>query len=359
MAISSRYENILITGGAGFVGSNLALKFKKSFPRANIVCLDNLRRRGSELNLTRLKESDIDFVHGDVRNPEDLEQVEKVDLLIECSAEPSVLAGVHGSPQYVINTNLNGMLNCLELARTRKADVIFLSTSRVYSIKELNKIKVEEEKTRFTITDDQLLSGVRAKGIGEDFPLEGPRSIYGATKLCGEIFLKEYIEQYGIKGVINRCGVIAGPWQMGKVDQGFVALWVANHYFKKDLAYFGFGGKGKQVRDVLNVDDLFELLVLQLTKFSVVNGEVFNVGGGLKSSVSLQELTKFCQEITGNKLKIGAKLKTSNVDIKTYVSDCSKVEEVLGWQPRVGVKRTVKNVFDWIRKNEKCLTWFR
>lgn len=352
MDISNKYKNILITGGAGFVGSNLALKFKKHFPKTKVTCLDNLRRRGSELNLERLKKGGIKFVHGDVRNTEDLEQVEEVDLLIECSAEPSVLAGVNSSPPYVINTNLGGMLNCLELARMRKADVIFLSTSRVYSIKDLNKIKVKEEETRFTITGDQTINGVSARGISEKFPLEKPRSIYGATKLCGEIFLKEYIEQYGIKGVINRCGIIAGPWQMGKIDQGVVALWVANHYFKKDLAYFGFGGKGKQVRDVLDINDLFSLLVKEIKHFNKVNGEVFNIGGGLKNSVSLLELTKLCWEMTGNKLKIGSRSKTSNVDIKVYISDCSKAEEVLGWEPKTDVDKTLKNIFNWIRENE-------
>src|SRR5476651_361092 len=131
------YKNILITGGAGFVGSNLALKLKKDCPQLNITVLDNLKRRGSELSLKRLKAADIDFVHGDIRNKEDL-VFEKVDLLIECSAEPSVLAGINSSPDYLMNTNLIGTLNCLEVARAHGAACVFLSTSRVYPISYIN-----------------------------------------------------------------------------------------------------------------------------------------------------------------------------------------------------------------------------
>src|SRR4051812_25987042 len=111
------YKHILITGGAGFVGSNMALKLKRDYPEVSITVLDNLKRRGSELSLKRLKDAGITFVHGDIRNKEDLVFDEKIDLLIECSAEPSVLAGIDGSPEYLMNTNLVGTLNCLELAR--------------------------------------------------------------------------------------------------------------------------------------------------------------------------------------------------------------------------------------------------
>jgi dTDP-D-glucose 4,6-dehydratase len=119
------YKTILITGGAGFVGSNLALLFKAKYPKTKLIVLDNLKRRGSELNILRLKDQGIVFVHGDIRNPEDCELNEKIDLLLECSAEPSVLAGFNESPRYVINTNLAGTVNCLELARKHKADIVF------------------------------------------------------------------------------------------------------------------------------------------------------------------------------------------------------------------------------------------
>ncbi len=154
-----KYKSILITGGAGFVGANLAVSFKKKYPKLEIIALDNLKRRGSELNINRLKENNIRFVHGDIRNPEDLIFDTKVELLIDCSAEPSVLAGFGDNPAYIINTNLSGTINCLELARKNKADVVFLSTSRVYPYEVINNIKTIELETRFEWQDNQVLRG--------------------------------------------------------------------------------------------------------------------------------------------------------------------------------------------------------
>ena len=248
------YKKILITGGSGFVGSNLAVSSKLKYPKVKVIALDNLCRRGSELNIIRLKKNDIEFIHGDIRSPEDLELKEKIDLIIECSAEPSVLSGYGGSPGYVIDTNLTGSINCFELARKNKADIVFLSTSRVYPYGGINNLKVVEDDTRFKWQNeqDENIKGWSEEGIDVNFPLEGPRSMYGATKLCSEIILKEYISMYGLRGVVNRCGVIAGPWQFGKVSQGVFTLWMLAHFFKKPLKYIGFGGCGKQVRDFAN-----------------------------------------------------------------------------------------------------------
>src|SRR4051794_21077618 len=219
------HRALLITGGAGFVGSNLAIWFKERYPDLQVTALDNLRRRGSETNLPRLREHGIEFIHGDIRNPEDLRfDGRKIDLILECSAEPSVLAGFGEAPDYVINTNLVGTINCLELARRSGADLVFLSTSRVYPVSTLNSVATEEGETRFTLDARQALPGVSEHGIAEDFPLEGARSLYGATKLCSELLIQEYGAMYGLRFIINRCGVITGPWQMGKVDQGVFAL---------------------------------------------------------------------------------------------------------------------------------------
>jgi CDP-paratose 2-epimerase len=155
---------ILITGGAGFVGASLAAAFKQDWPTCEVVALDNLRRRGSELNLARLRALGIEFAHGDVRQPGDLADLKgNFDLLIEASAEPSVLAGLDGAPGYVLETNLGGALNCLEFARRRAGGFIFLSTSRVYSIAPLRQLRLIEAATRFELSADQPLPGaVRA-----------------------------------------------------------------------------------------------------------------------------------------------------------------------------------------------------
>lgn len=344
---------LLITGGAGFVGSNLAISFKSKYPELEVVTLDNLKRRGSELNIKRLKEYGIQFIHGDIRNQEDLLfNDRKIALIIECSAEPSVLAGFGNSAGYLLNSNLFGAINCLELARRHAADFIFLSTSRVYPINKINNLRYRENNARFSLLENQIIHGACRKGISENFPLEGSRSLYGATKLASEIIACEYAEMYGIKIVINRCGVIAGPWQMGKVDQGFLTLWMAAHYFKRVLKYIGFDGKGKQVRDVLHVDDLFNLVDFQIRNIDKFNKQTYNVGGGLTNSLSLLETTQHCEEISGNKISIERQFKNRLGDIKFYVSDCSKILEEANWKPKKTARQTLEDIWNWIHDNE-------
>jgi len=344
---------VLITGGAGFVGSNLAIFLKESYPPTRVIALDNLKRRGSELALQRLREYNIDFIHGDIRNREDLVFAdENISLIIECSAEPSILAGYDGSPRYVLDTNLAGSINCFELARLHKADVIFLSTSRVYPIEKLSALNYEEDDTRFVLSENQPFAGASDRGISTKFPLNGYRSLYGATKLASELILQEYISMYGIRGVINRCGVIAGPWQMGKVDQGVFSLWILNHYFKRELRYIGFGGSGKQVRDLLHIQDLLELVTLEIERMDELNGKVYNVGGGIQMSLSLLETTRLCQEITNSKIDIGHVEHIRQADIPIYVSDNEEVSLDTGWHPIRCPKEVLIDIFEWIKKNE-------
>lgn len=348
-------ERILITGGAGFVGSHLARGLRRSFGKAAIAALDNLKRRGSELNIPRLREAGATFIHGDIRNPEDIEEAGPFDLLIECSAEPSVLAGYGGSPRYLINTNLAGTINCLEAARLHKAAVVFLSTSRVYPISTINKLSYREEATRFTLDDKQSVPGVSAQGFSEDLPLAGPRSLYGATKLCSELILQEYIDMYGIKGVINRCGLLTGPWQMGKIDQGVVVLWMARHIYGGALKYIGYGGQGKQVRDMLHVEDLLDLVLRQISRLDALNGRVFNVGGGTSVSASLCEMTAMCQEIAGKTIDIGREPQDRPADIPLYITDNSRVSEATGWKPQRDVRTIFEEIHAWIQDNRDAL----
>jgi CDP-paratose 2-epimerase len=317
--------------------------------------LDNLKRRGSELNVPRLKTAGINFVHGDIRNKEDFEEIESADLILECSAEPSVLAGITSSPSYLINTNLVGTINCLEFARKNKADFVFLSTSRVYPIDPINSLNYVEEEKRFNLAEKQEISGASPEGIAENFPLDQARSLYGTTKLCSELILQDYIYNYGIRGVINRCGVITGPWQMGKVDQGVFVLWVARHIFGGKLSYIGYGGAGKQVRDFIHIDDLFDILDIQLNDIEKFNGGVFNIGGGLKNSVSLRELTEICEKVTGNKIKIDSETESRSADLKLFITDCRKIKKLTGWSPKKNVEETISDIAEWINENKESL----
>jgi CDP-paratose 2-epimerase len=348
------YKNILITGGAGFVGSNLALKLKQDYPEVSITVLDNLKRRGSELALPRLRQAGIEFVHGDIRAREDL-VFDKVDLLLECSAEPSVLAGINSSPDYLMSTNLVGTLNCLEVARLHNAASVFLSTSRVYPISYINNLKFKETDTRFNILDGQDISGASAKGIAEDFPLDKPRSLYGTTKLASEMVVAEYVDTYNMKAVVNRCGVITGPWQMGKIDQGVFVLWVAKHYFNQTLSYIGYGGEGKQVRDFIHIDDLYSAIKHQIENFDNYNAGTFNIGGGLENSVSLQELTKFCQEITGNTIEITSVKEDRPADLRFFITDSTNFLNKSGLKWQKSAHATVTDIYNWIKENETAL----
>lgn len=350
-------KSILITGGAGFVGSSLAIKLKKNYPQYTIKALDNLKRRGSELNLKRLREAGVEFFHGDIRNPEDFSVVGDVEAIIEASAEPSVLAGIDGAPEYVVNTNLVGTINCLNFAVRRKADFIFLSTSRVYPIEKVEQISYEETETRFSISANQSFEGVTEKGINEKFPLEGYRSIYGATKLSSELLITEYNHFYNLKTVINRCGVLTGEWQMGKVDQGVIVLWMARHFWQQKLGYFGYGGTGKQVRDVLHVNDLYRLIDFQIHNIDKLNNRTFNVGGGTETSVSLCELTEFCRNITGNKIAIDSVSENRQADIRIYITDNSEVTKATNWKPQITVPEILQNIYLWLRENEQSLQY--
>jgi CDP-paratose 2-epimerase len=349
------HKNVLITGGAGFVGASIAVALKTRFPRMTVVALDNLHRRGSELNFPRLRAAGVDFVHGDVRNPEDLDSIRPPELIIECSAEPSAQAGYVSSPEYLIQTNLFGCFRCLELARRTKADFLFLSTSRVYPWTALNELAYDEGETRFILCDHQSLPGASADGITEDFPLYGARSLYGMTKLSAELMIAEYAVAYGFRFAINRCGVIAGPWQMGKVDQGVATLWIAAHYFRKPLSYIGFGGRGKQVRDLVHIDDLCDLIFDQVTSFDRYHGKLFNVGGGRECSLSLREMTGLCERIAGSRIPISASAENRPADVRIFLSDCRRLTNFSGWRPRRDATSILLDTWNWIRAEESVV----
>jgi CDP-paratose 2-epimerase len=350
------HRGVVVTGGAGFVGSSLCLLLREAEGSRRVVAFDNLKRRGSELNLSRLREAGVEFVHGDVRSPEDLAALTgELDLLIDCSAEPSVLAGRGESPAYVVQTNLVGTANCLEWARPRGADVVFLSTSRVYPIEPQNRLVLVERESRFELADGQPFPGASSRGISESFPLEGARSIYGATKLASELLVEEYRATYGLRTIVNRCGVLAGPWQMGKVDQGVFTLWVLAHLFDRPLSYIGYGGSGKQVRDVMHVRDLFELLRIELARLNELSGSVFNVGGGRAISLSLRETTELCQQLTKKTVPVEPVLQNRFADVPVYLTDTALVEKRTGWAPRVTAPELMLEIVRWASDHGSAL----
>ncbi|MFA5168657.1 MAG: NAD-dependent epimerase/dehydratase family protein [Candidatus Omnitrophota bacterium] len=348
-------ERVLITGGCGFVGSNLAVDLM--IRGYEITVLDDLSRRGTEILLEkRILSHGVKFVRGDIRNPEDLNKLKEVfTLLIECSAEASVLAGTQGqAARRLLNINLQGAINCFEWARERRVPVLFLSSSRVYPYDKLNACRYQETEKRFDFVGG--CEEVSPRGVQVGMPLQGIRSLYGASKLCAELILREYAAQYDLPAIIDRCGVIAGPWQLGKVDQGVFTFWLANHYFKKPLKYIGFGGMGKQVRDLLHVHDLAELVAKQVQCLMgdkpAYRGEIFNVGGSSYANLSLREATDICEQLTGNSTTIGSVLEPRPADVIWYITDNGKTEQVFGWKPQRSSRKILEDTFHWLKDHE-------
>ncbi|MCM8531799.1 MAG: NAD-dependent epimerase/dehydratase family protein [Lentisphaeraceae bacterium] len=341
-------KRVLVTGGAGFVGSNIAFALKDHYENIEVVVLDNLLRRGSEGNLADLDSRGISFIHGDVRLPDDLRKVGKIDFLVECSAEPSVLAGSDGSPGYVIQTNLNGAVNCAEYCREQNAGLLFLSTSRVYAIEHLKSLNFSEGKTRFEILEKQDRVGLSHSGVNEDCSITGFKSFYGASKMAAELVLEEYRSLFDWPVIINRCGLIAGPGQFGKADQGIMSFWMNAHIQENNLKYIGFNGTGKQVRDAIHIKDLVRLVIYQMENPEKFQDGVFNVGGGQDCSFSLLELTNMCQEILGKKVTVGKELGERYADIPIYVSDMKRLQSVCDWKNELNIEDILQDVYNWL-----------
>ena len=185
--------------------------------------------------------------------------------------------------------------------------------------------------------------------------LAGARSLYGFTKLAAEQLIEEYRATYGLKAVVNRCGVIAGPWQFGKVDQGVAALWVLAHHFGRPLSYIGYGGAGKQVRDFLHVADLCDLVIEQIQSFDEWEGWVGNVAGGPENTASLQELTALCEKSVGRPTRIASNPVNRPNDLRIFVADCSRLFQRTAWRPRRTVAQIIGDLSRWVAENADTL----
>jgi CDP-paratose 2-epimerase len=225
----------------------------------------------------------------------------------------------------------------------------------VYPVAALNRLKLTEAETRFELAPDQGQPGVSEAGISETFPLDGARTLYGTTKLAGELLAAEYADAFGLRTVIDRCGVIAGPWQMGTVDQGVFTHWVLSHHFGRPLQYIGYGGEGKQVRDLLSVADLVELIEDQLQRPEEWMGFNGNVGGGRGCSLSLLEATELCRELTGNVVPIEGTSEARPGDVPFYISDCGRLFDRTDWRPSRAPREILADIHAWVEENEPAL----
>ncbi|MDA1047364.1 MAG: NAD-dependent epimerase/dehydratase family protein [Verrucomicrobia bacterium] len=349
---------VLITGICGFAGTSIANTMVQSHSNLQIFGLDNFSRKGSELNISELTDLGIDLIRGDARVQSDLDSMPTVDWVIDCAANPSVLAGLDGqvSSRQVMEHNLLGTINLLEYCKKHGAGLILLSTSRVYSAKALAQLPVHKKGDGFQLEKDYSETGISFKGIAEGFPTTAPISLYGASKLASEALILEYAEAFDFPVFINRCGVLAGAGQFGKADQGIFSYWIHSFREKKSLKYVGFGGSGFQVRDALHPRDLAPLLIRQMEEPEKNAPRILNLGGGPENATSLHKLSAWCEE------RFGPNEVSSTPDERPYdapwiVMDSSMAREVWDWSPKTGLEEILKEIAGHAEKNPNWLTF--
>jgi CDP-paratose 2-epimerase len=336
---------LLITGIAGFVGSSMARYLLAARSGLEIFGIDNLSRRGSENNLALLEQQGCRVVHGDIRCASDLEPLPAMDWVIDCAANPSVLAGLDGGASSLVGHNLIGALNLLEKCRRDSSGFILISSSRVYSIDALNRIPLNETTTRLEFQAGRTApAGVGQQGTREEFSTAAPVSLYGATKIAAEVMALEYGHAFNLPVRINRCGVMAGAGQFGRADQGIFSYWIHSHRARSPLKFIGYGGTGLQVRDCLHPDDLAQLVLIQIDAGSTADRpSICNVSGGIRNSMSLRELNAWCEDRFGIH-QVTSQPENRQFDAPWVVLDSGLAMQEWGWKPQFALQQVLHEI---------------
>ncbi|NDC62713.1 MAG: NAD-dependent epimerase/dehydratase family protein [Planctomycetia bacterium] len=338
---------LFITGVCGFVGSCLARGIIESMPDVRVKGIDNFIREGSRRNIEPLQQLGVTVLEGDIRNEADLDSAGPADWVLDCAAEPSVLAGVGGSTTSfgVMDHNLVGTLRILEFCKKHGAGLVLMSTSRVYSIKPLAALPVRVVDDAYR-PDPRAMDGIRGLselGISESFPTDPPLSLYGVSKRCSELAALEYADAYGFPVWINRCGVLAGAGQFGKADQGIFSYWIRSWRDRLPLTYIGFDGAGSQVRDCLHPRDLVPALVRQFAESTptadaagyhtgAIDPRICNFAGGHEHACSLANLSDWCRGRFGPHV-VGSRPEPRPFDLPWVVLDSARAHARWGWKP--------------------------
>ena len=344
---------ILITGICGFAGSSIAKTLLHHHSNLQILGLDNFSRKGSELNVPKLTDLGIDLIRSDIRSQSDINGLPKVDWVIDCAANPSVLAGIDGqsSSRQLMEHNLIGTINLLEYCKNHKAGLILLSTSRVYSASELAYLPVKPSNDRFELQDCEV-NGASSFGLSEDFPTTAPLSLYGASKLASETLILEYGECFDFPVWINRCGVLAGAGQFGKADQGIFSFWIHSFREKNPLKYIGFNGTGHQVRDALHPMDLVPLFSRQMLEPDWKAPKTINLGGGVRNSLSLKELSSWCEDRFGQN-EVLASQDERPMDAPWIVMDSTTAQNYWNWSVKTKIEQILEEIVVHAEKNSE------
>jgi CDP-paratose 2-epimerase len=339
----SKPRPVLITGGAGFIGSNLAERLlRRGRP---VMILDNLSRVGVEHNVRYLWDTygDLLEVHmGDVRNKALVEKLAaRCESIFHLAAQVAVTTSLT-DPAGDFETNLQGTLNVLEAARQQDPlpPVLFTSTHNVYG--DLRDVELIPRGKRHVPRDH----GTRRSGISEARPLDF-HSPYGCSKGAADQYVLDYARMYGLPGVVFRMSCIYGRRQLGTEDQGWVAHFALQMLRDSPLTLYG---DGRQVRDILYIDDLLDAILLAVEHIREVAGKAFNIGGGPDNAVSLLEVIEQLSELSGVRpeIRYGPRRKG---DQSYYVSDIRRFTQATGWTPQVPARRGVPRLYHWILEN--------
>ncbi len=337
----------LITGGCGFIGCNFANKLLSRGEQ--VILLDNLSRKGTKQNLKYLTElyPTVEFLHADIRTDfqKILEAINKVDVVFHLAGQVAVTFSVV-NPREDFESNALGTFNILEAIRISKKRplLIYASTNKVYG--KMDGVQIIEGRQGYKFKDLQ-------NGISEKHLLDF-HSPYGCSKGAADQYVRDYARMYGLKTVVMRQSCIYGPRQLGIEDQGWVAWFtIAAAHNKKITIY----GNGKQVRDILHVDDLFNAWDLAVENIDKVTGEIFNIGGGRMNTVSLIELINLLEKISKRKIK-QERANWRPGDQKIYISDNRKIAKKLGWRPMVSVESGIRSLRAWVIANKSLFKDF-
>ena len=339
---------LLITGGAGFIGSNITSRLLAM--GHEVILLDNLSRMGSRTNLRWLHDQDqgeqLHFEHADIRQFEVVQDVFKkyldIEVLVHQAAQVAVTTSVN-NPIEDFEINALGTLNLLEAARMQSSPPIFLfaSTNKVYG--GMEHLAVLDKNGRYEYRDLPF-------GVSEKEPLDF-HSPYGCSKGAADQYVRDYARIYGLKTVVFRQSCIYGPRQFGIEDQGWVAWFAIAAMLGKPLTIYG---DGKQVRDVLYVDDLVDLYLTTIEQIGISSGKIYNVGGGPEHQLSLLELLNLLRELMGKEVRV----RYSNWrpgDQPAFVSDIRKVQTELAWKPKVQIRDGINSLCEWINNHSQLI----
>jgi len=338
---------LLITGGCGFLGSNLAAD---ALSRGDeLVVFDNLYRNGSRENLAWLqKQGEFLFEHGDIRNQNDITRIVqsfKPDAIFHLAGQVAMTTSI-ANPRMDFEVNAMGTHNLLEAARQHASDaiVVYSSTNKVYG--DLEQYTYSENETRY-------LCNEQPNGFNEQTQLDF-HSPYGCSKGAADQYMLDYARIFGLKTIVFRHSSMYGGRQFATYDQGWVG-WFCQKAVETSKGQlkepFTISGTGKQVRDVLHADDMKRLYMAAIENIDQAKGRAFNIGGGIENSLSLLELFTLLDEFSGSNLKFN-KIPVRKSDQRVFVADITKAKQLLGWQPIVSAQEGVARMVDWVSKNQ-------